>query len=79
MSVQVKSSDVIRTFKNDLPGIGLDSGTLVRAKFRFKLDVEGKTRQVTFEISPPAVTNLTKKKHADIIDAYLRENGVKLV
>jgi len=69
----------IRTLKDDLDGISLSSGDLVHAKFRFKLDIDGKRRKVTFEITPSNVTDLTKKKHADIISAYLKEQGVKLV
>ena len=52
---------------------------MVHAKFRFKLQIDGKTRSVTFEITPPNVTNLHKSRYADIIGAYLKENGVKLV
>lgn len=78
-AVEIKSSDVLKTLKNDLEGISLSSGDLVKAKFRFELEIERKRRKVTFEITPPNVTDLTKKKHADIIGAYLKENGVKLV
>lgn len=78
-AVVISSSDVLRTLKDDLDGISLSSGDLVHAKFRFNLDIDGKPRKVTFEITPPNVTDLTKKKHADIISAYLKEQGVKLV
>jgi hypothetical protein len=78
-AVVISSSDVLGTLKDDLNGISLSSGDLVHAKFRFKLDIDGKPRKVTFEITPPNVTDLTKKKHADIISAYLKEQGVKLV
>jgi hypothetical protein len=77
--VVINSSDVLRTLKDDLDGINLSSGDLVHAKFRFKLEIDGKPRKVTFEITPPNVTDLTRKKYADIIGAYLKENGVKLV
>lgn len=75
----IKSSDVLTTLEEDLHGISLSSGDLVHAKFRFKLDIDGKQRKVAFEITPPNVTNLTRKKYADIIGDYLKENGVKLV
>jgi hypothetical protein len=79
-TVVITSSNILRTLKDDLPdGLGLNSGELVHAKFRFKLDIDGKPRKVTFEITPPNVTDLTKKKHAEVIGAYLKENGVKLV
>jgi hypothetical protein len=42
--------------------------------------MDGKSRkEVTFEVTPPNVTYLKKKKHADIIGAYLKEEGVKPV
>ena len=72
--------DVLRTMQEGLGGgIRLDAGNLVHAKFRFKLQIDGKTRSVTFEITPPNVTNLHRSRYADIIGAYLKENGVKLV
>jgi hypothetical protein len=52
---------------------------LLHAKFRFNLKVEGKPRRVTFVITPPNVTNLHRKKYTDLIGAYLKEYGVKLV
>ena len=36
-------------------------------------------RNVILEITPPNVTDLTKKRYADIIGDYLKENGVTLV
>ena len=78
-AVVISSSDVLRTLKDDLDGISLSSGDLVHAKFRFKLEIDGKPRKVIFEITPPSVTDLTKKKYADIISDYLKEQGVKLV
>ena len=77
--VVIKSSDVLKTLENDLRGISLNSGELVHAKFLFELQVDGKTRKVRFAITPPNVTDLTTKKYADVIGAYLRQNGVKLV
>lgn len=78
-AVVISSSDVLRTLKDDLHGISLSSGDLVHAKFMFILEIDRNPRKITFEITPPNVTDLTKKKHADIISAYLKENGVKLV
>lgn len=77
--VVIRSSNVLETLENDLQGISIDSGELVHAKFRFTLKINGKPRRITFEITPPNVTDLTRKKYADIIGAYLKENGVKLV
>lgn len=78
-TVILKSDDILETIKRGKLAIKLTDGDLVHAKFRFRLLVDGKPRRVTFEIDPPNVTNLNKKKYADIIAAYLKENGVKLV
>jgi hypothetical protein len=43
-AVVISSSDVLRTLKDDIDGISLSSGDLVHAKFRFKLDIDGKPR-----------------------------------
>ena len=67
------------TLEDDLSDISLDSGRLVHAKFKFRIETEESERNVTFEITPPNVTDLTKKRHADIISDYLKENGVKLI
>jgi len=77
--ITVKSDDVLETLKGKDIGISLNAGEIITAKFRFRLDVDGKQRNVTFEITPPNVTDLTRKKYADIISAYLKENGIKLV
>ena len=77
--VEITSSDVLKTLRDDLEGLNLRSGDLVHAKFKFRLNVGKKGRNVTFEISPPNITNLTRKKYADIIADYLKKNGVKLV
>lgn len=76
--VTISSSDVLKTLEY-LGNLKLDSGELVHAKFRFQLEVEGKPKRVTFEITPPNVTDLVKKRYANIIGDYLKENGVKLV
>jgi hypothetical protein len=51
---------------------------LIDIKFRLIIENQGKEEKVTFEIAPPYVTGLPNKKHADIISAYLKENGVLL-
>lgn len=76
--ITVNSSDVLKTLEY-FSNLKLDSGELVHAKFRFQLEEDGKPRRVTFEITPPNVTDLPRKRYADIIGEYLKENGVKLV
>ncbi len=78
-TLEISSSNVLRTLEEDIPGISLKSGDLLHAKFRFKLNVSKRGRNITFEITPPNVTDLTKKRYADIIGDYLKENGIKLV
>ncbi len=78
--VAIKSRDVIKSLDDDLHGkVALKDGPLLDAKFRFNLRVDGRRRNVSFMIAPPNVTNLHRKKYADVIGAYLKENGVKLV
>lgn len=77
--ITIRSSDVLKTLRDDITGINLRSGNFVHAKLVFRLEEDGKSRKVAFEITPPNVTELTTKKYADIISAYLKESGVKLV
>jgi len=77
--ITIRSSDVLKTLRDDIAGIDLGSGDLVHVKLMFRLEADGKSRKVAFEITPPNVTDLTTKKYADVISAYLTENGVKLV
>jgi hypothetical protein len=78
-TVEISSGNVLKTLEEDISGIRLTSGDLLHAKFRFRLNVSKRGRNVTFEITPPNVTDLTRKRYADIIADYLKENGVKLV
>lgn len=77
--IEIKSSDVLKTLEENFESISLNSGKLIHAKFLFGLEVAGKTKKITFEITPPNITDLTKKKHASIIGDYLKENGIKLI
>ncbi|MFH0926834.1 MAG: hypothetical protein V1872_14585 [bacterium] len=78
-TIKLKSSDIRETLDKDISGVRLDSGELVHAKFKFTIELDNRPRNITFEITPPNVTDLTKQQHADIIADYLKENGVKLV
>jgi hypothetical protein len=77
--ITIKSNDVMETLRDNKFGITLQDGEIVRAKFRFRLRVNKKERNVSFVIQPPNVTDLNKKKYADIISAYLKGNGIKLI
>ena len=63
----------------DVSDVGLDSGELTYAHFRFVLDLDGKERTVSFMIAPPDVSDFAQKNYSDIISNYLREQGVKLI
>jgi len=76
--IEIKSKNLRQTLEEDLNGPSLASIKLIHMKFRFFIDEEGKSETITFTITPPYATDLPKKKHADIITEYLKENGVQL-
>lgn len=77
--VTIKSPDVKADMADPSIGLSLGSGDLTYAKFRFTIAQEGeKPVTVTFEIQPPVRTDLGEKRYADIIEAYLREQEVRL-
>ncbi len=76
-TIHIESSDIGRTFKNDLTGLSLKAGDLTSAKFLFTVAIEGKAKEVAFEITPPRSSDLGSKKYTGIIDDYLVENGIK--
>ena len=78
-TVEIKSSNVMKTLEKDIPGLALSSGNVVQAKLRFDVNVDGKVKKINIEVTPPNITDLPKKKYADIIGDYLKEQGVKLV
>ena len=76
-AIEISSQDVRRTM--DRYRYSLDEGQVVFARFRFNLSPPGeKPVRVTFEIEPPARTDLAQKRYAEIIQAYLSEQRVKL-
>ena len=75
----VKSPDVGRTFKEDFNNLGFSSGEITYVKFRFTIEDDGRSEPVIFVVNPPAVSDLTRMSHYNIISSYLRENGVLLV
>ncbi len=77
--VKIRSKDVRETLANDISGIRLGSGELTHARLRFAFDIDGKEQKVAFMISPPSVSDLTQKKHVEIISDYLKAQGVKLI
>ena len=60
-------------------GLSLQRGSLTSVKLRFQIRPEqGRALSVTCEIEPPSRTDLAQKKYADLIEKYLKEQGVKL-
>lgn len=76
--IELSSGDVRKTLAKDFSELSLKSGKLTYAGFRFFLEIDGETEKVSFMISPPDVSDLSKKDYAEIIGAYLEEQGVKL-
>ena len=77
--VEISSDNVIKSLEDEDLGIGLESGELVYARFRFFLEIDGKTKKVSFMIAPPDASNHSQKNYAEIVGAYLEEQGVKLI
>jgi hypothetical protein len=75
----VKSADVKKTFEEDLEDIDFSSGQVLYVKFEFIIETDKGSENAIFIINPPAVSDLTRSNHRDIISAYLKENGVLLV
>lgn len=75
--IEVRSGDILGTLRHHIQGITLSSGELLLARFCFHLQPEGqRPASVTFEVEPPARTDLAQKRYADIIEHYLVEQGV---
>ena len=72
-----RSSDVLASLKEEVRGLRLNNGVIGHARFMFRLNIDGKSKKVTFEITPPNATNLNKKKYSRIIRQYLERIGVK--
>jgi hypothetical protein len=77
--VNISSGDVRKSLRESLRSIDLSDGELTYARFRFVLNVDGKKQKVSVSVTPPAKTDLSQKRHTDIISAYLKEQGVQLV
>jgi hypothetical protein len=59
-------------------GIDLSQGEVLAAKLRFTISENGRQSTVIFTLWPPCVTDLVKKRQADIICPYLRQKGILL-
>jgi len=77
-SVVLTSKDLLDSLEYEFSDYSIKSGEIVHAKFRFRVILEDKEKNVTVEISPPNVTDLYKKQYADIIAEYLIKQKVKL-
>jgi hypothetical protein len=61
-----------------LSEIDRSHGELTEVNLRFTIAADGTEDKVTFAITSPCLTDLVKKRHAEVIAAYLREKGVQL-
>ncbi len=76
----VKSSNVVETLSGEVEGLSLRSGELTRVKLRADLRGEDshRTQEVVFEIEPPGFSDIGQKGYARIVEAYLRQQHVKV-
>ena len=73
------ADDIRSAFKYDLGGLSIDSVQLLAVKLRFKLAFpDEKPTTMTFTLEPPTETSIGERRHADLVIAYLRKQGVWL-
>lgn len=78
-TVFIRAGDVLETTLRHLTDLQFGKGVLKFAKLNFGLKYDGApSRPVPVEIRPPQRTIINRKRDADIIEAYLRENQVLL-
>ena len=72
--VQIKSTDVMATLHGSLREVSLNQGQLIGVRLRVQLQPDNqRPATVSFDIEPPARTNLAQKRYANIIEDYLKE------
>ncbi|MPZ47895.1 MAG: hypothetical protein GEU75_01015 [Dehalococcoidia bacterium] len=80
ITVRISSEDVVNSLSVDLRSIRLSGATLRSVKLAFKLNYDGASaKPVLVEVTPPNVTRMNRKKDEDIINSYLRAEGILLV
>ena len=75
------ASSEVRTVEGEglsLSEIDRSQGELIEVKLRFIIATDSREDKVTFTITPPCLTDLVKKRHGEVIAAYLREKGMQL-
>jgi hypothetical protein len=77
-SLQLFSPDIFETL-GELPDVSLDMGELALARFRFSITDKSSVKTVTFEVAPPARTDLPESGYTSMINAYLNKQGVRLL
>lgn len=74
-SLKIESDNVFESLK--ALNLSIELGELLAAKFRFFI-AEGKDmRRVSFEVAPPSRTDLPESAYSSLINAYLRNQGVR--
>jgi hypothetical protein len=77
--IDFRSADLLGAVDLGLLKLQLSRGKLVAVGFRFHIQPEvGRSTTVSFEIWPPVRSNLTQRGYANIIEDYLRDQGVML-
>jgi hypothetical protein len=78
--LQVHSDDVNRTLAQEMPGISLASGELLKARFVFHIwpRATTRTREVSVAVHPPEKTFIRQQPYAAMIEHYLEAQGVRL-
>jgi hypothetical protein len=77
--ITIKSSDVKKTFDYDFDDFDFSSGEILYVRFRVIIETDDGPEKVTFAITPPNFSDLTRVEHCDVISEYLKKNKVLLL
>jgi hypothetical protein len=75
-TLKIDSANVFETLAS--LGLSMDVGELVSARFRFDIAEDKLNKRITFEVAPPSRTDLPDNNYTDIINSYLKSQGVRL-
>jgi hypothetical protein len=76
--IELKSEDVLRLLRVDLPSLTLDSGRLLFARLTFDCRTHRSWTPVSVDVTPPSKMVSKDNIYSDAIQNYLRVQGVKL-
>ncbi len=77
----IKGADVLRALDESNCAFLLEFGELLRVRLRFEMRVEARRRPryPYVDIEPPGYSSLVQRAYAQVVDDYLRDQGVRLV